>query len=68
MKEIPVKTAVQLRDEMNKQRNDKDDMPAVVIIEGNRHEIKHVQTVTPADDPNKPKGEFQIVAGEGIGE
>lgn len=68
MKPVKINTAVQMRNELNKARNDKDDMPCVVIIEGNRHEIKYVQTVTATDDPNKPKGEFQIVAGDGIGE
>jgi hypothetical protein len=68
MKQVKVKTAVQMRDELNKERNDFAGMPATVIIEGNRHAIKHVQTIAPGTDPGKTKGEFQIVAGDGIGE
>ena len=68
MKQVKITTASQLRNELLKERNDKPAMPATVIFEGNRHAIKHVQTIAPSTDPGKPKGEFQIVVGEGIGE
>jgi len=66
-KQVSIKTTAQLRAELLKERNDEDLMPATIIIEGNRHAIKYVQTIAPGTG-GRPKGEFQLVAGDGIGE
>ena len=65
-RKILVKTTDDLRDELDKRRNRVDRMPVVARVEGNRHKIEYVQTVPP--NPGAPKGEFEIVIGEGIGE